>query len=301
MRSDYHHPVMLREALEGLAIQPDGTYVDVTFGGGGHSRAILDRLDERGRLFAFDQDEDAVANQIDDNRFMLIPQNFRHLHRMLRLHKALPVDGILADLGISSHQIDTAERGFSTRFGGRLDMRMNQSAALDAHQVVNTYPEDKLAEVIRLYGELGGSHRIARAIVHARQQKPIDTTEELKAAVANMAHGKKASQFLARLFQAIRIEVNGELEVLKEMLQQSVEVLRQGGRLVVISYHSLEDRLVKNFMKHGSFDGVPVKDFYGKPLMPLEPVISKALQPTDEEILDNPRARSARMRIAQKR
>lgn len=298
--SGYHRPVMLTEALEGLAIRPDGVYVDVTFGGGGHSRAILAQLGPEGRLLAFDQDQDALQNTIKDDRFMLIPHNFRHLQRFLRLHKAGPVDGILADLGISSHQIDTPERGFSTRYDARLDMRMQQEGALDAFTVVNTYSEQQLLQVFKQYGELPGAYRLAQAIVQQRALAPIETTEQLKNAVAPFAKGKQA-QYFAQLFQAIRIEVNQELEALKEFLQQSAEVLKQGGRLVVIAYHSLEDRLVKNYMKKGAFEGEALKDFYGHPLMPFKTVVGKALQPSDQEIQDNPRARSARLRIAEKR
>lgn len=298
--SGYHRPVMLNEALDGLAIRPDGVYVDVTFGGGGHSRAILEQLGAEGRLLAFDQDQDALQNTIKDDRFMLIPHNFRHLHRFLRLHKALPVDGILADLGISSHQIDTPERGFSTRYDARLDMRMQQEGALDAYTVINTYPEQQLLQVFKQYGELPGAYRLARAIVQQRALTPIETTAQLKATAAPFVKGK-APQYFAQLFQALRIEVNQELEALKEFLQQTTEVLQQGGRLVVIAYHSLEDRLVKNYMKKGVFQGEALKDFYGQPLMPYKTVMGKALQPSAQEISDNPRARSARLRIAEKR
>lgn len=298
--SGYHRPVMLTEALEGLAIRPDGVYVDVTFGGGGHSRAILEQLGAEGRLLAFDQDQDALQNTIKDDRFMLIPHNFRHLQRFLRLHKALPVDGVLADLGISSHQIDTPERGFSTRYDARLDMRMQQEGALDAYTVINTYSEQELQQVFGQYGELPATNRLAKAIVQQRALSPIETTEQLKAVAAPFAKGKPA-QYFAQLFQAIRIEVNQELEALKDFLQQSAEVLKQGGRLVVIAYHSLEDRLVKNYMKKGAFEGEALKDFYGQPLMPFKTVVGKALQPSDQEIQENPRARSARLRIAEKR
>jgi len=231
---------------------------------------------------------------------MLIPHNFRHLQRFLRLHKALPVDGILADLGISSHQIDTPERGFSTRYDARLDMRMQQEGALDAYTVINTYSLQQLSQVFKLYGELPGAYRLAKAIVQQREVVPIATTEQLKNVAGPFVKGKPA-QYFAQLFQAIRIEVNQELEALKDFLQQSGEVLQQGGRLVVIAYHSLEDRLVKNYMKKGAFEGEALKDFYGQPLMPLKTVIGKALQPSDQEIKENPRARSARMRIAEKR
>lgn len=298
--SAYHQPVMLREALEGLAVRPDGVYVDVTFGGGGHSRAILEQLGPEGRLIAFDQDEDAQRNVIKDHRFMLIPQNFRHLYRFLRLHKALPVDGLLADLGISSHQIDTPERGFSTRHAARLDMRMQQTAELDAYTVINTYSEARLIAVFQQYGELPGTYRLAKAIVRQRKLAPIVTTDQLRALAAPFVKGKPA-QYFAQLFQAIRIEVNQELDALKAFLQQSGEVMRQGGRLVVIAYHSLEDRLVKNYMKKGVFEGEALKDFYGQPQMPFTTVVGKALRPSAAEIEQNPRARSARMRIAEKR
>jgi len=298
--SEYHRPVMLKESLEGLAIDPHGMYVDATFGGGGHSQAILDRLSNKGRLIAFDQDPDAEANTINDPRFMLLLQNFRHLKRFLRLHGVGQVDGILADLGISSHQIDTAERGFSTRFEGDLDMRMGQQGELTAFYVINSYLPDQLSQVLKTYGEIPNAQRVANAIVEIREQAPIKTTRQLTSILAPLAKGKPAKYF-AQVFQALRIEVNQEIAALKEFLIQSSEVLKEGGRLVVIAYHSLEDRLVKNYIKKGVFDGEAVKDFYGNPLMPFKPVVGKAIRPTEEEIAKNPRARSARLRIAEKR
>lgn len=298
--SAYHQPVMLRESLEGLAINKEGTYVDATFGGGGHSRAILGRLSNKGRLIAFDQDPDAQANTINDPRFMLLMQNFRHLQRFLRLHKVSRVDGILADLGISSHQIDTAQRGFATRLEGELDMRMSQSGELSAFYVINSYLPDQLSKVLEMYGEVPNAPRAARVIVQGREERPIKTTKQLTSILAPLAKGKPAKYF-AQVFQAIRIEVNQEIEALKEFLTQSAEVLAEGGRLVVISYHSLEDRLVKNYIKKGVFEGEALKDFYGNPLMPFKPVIGKAIQPSKEEIAQNPRSRSARLRIAEKR
>ena len=298
--SEYHRPVMLKESLEGLAIDPDGTYVDVTFGGGGHSRAILDRLSNKGRLIAFDQDPDAEANTINDPRFMLLPQNFRHLKRFLRLQGVGQADGILADLGISSHQIDTAERGFSTRFEGDLDMRMGQRGELTAFYVINSYSPDQLSEVLRSYGEIPNAKRAVTSIVQAREQAPIRTTGQLITVLAPLAKGKPAKYF-AQVFQAVRIEVNQEIAALKEFLAQSTEVLKEGSRLVVIAYHSLEDRLVKNYIKKGAFEGDAVKDFYGNPLMPFKPIGGKAIRPSEEEIDQNPRARSARLRIAEKR
>ena len=277
--SRYHVPVMLAESLQGLAIRPDGVYVDVTFGGGGHSRAIIDRLGPEGRLLAFDQDEDARANAIDDPRFTLIGENFRYLRNFLRLHGVRQVDGILADLGVSSHQFDVAERGFSTRFNGELDLRMDRRAAVTARDLVNTLDEDALTRIFKLYGELPNARQMARAIVKSRGME---------------------NKYLAMLFQALRIEVNGELDALREMLVQTSEVLVPAGRLVVISYHSLEDRLVKNFMRSGNFDGEVEKDFYGNVLSPMKPVSRGALQASDAETASNSRARSARLRVAEK-
>lgn len=296
---EYHNPVLLKESVDGLNIKPDGVYVDVTFGGGGHSREILSRLGPNGKLFAFDQDEDALKNAIDDPRFTLIPQNFRFLKRYLRFYNVKSVDGVLGDLGVSSHQFDVAERGFSTRFDAELDMRMNQSGALSAFQVVNEYDEKELRRVLFQYGDLKNAGAMANTIVTARTEKPIKNTEELKQILGRFLPAHKSNKILAQIYQAIRIEVNEEIEVLKEMLEQSLEVLNKGGRLSVISYHSLEDRLVKRFMKNGMFEGEPERDFFGRFEVPLKQ-LGKLIIPTDEEIRDNNRARSAKLRIAEK-
>ncbi len=296
---EYHNPVLLKETVDGLNIRPDGTYVDVTFGGGGHSREILRRLGPNGRLFSFDQDEDAKANAIDDSRFQLIDQNFRYLKRYLRFYGVKQVDGILADLGVSSHQFDVADRGFSTRFDGVLDMRMNQKNELSAYKVVNEYSEVELAKILFEYGELKASRGMARVIVEARQIKKIENTDELKVALGKFLPMHKSNKVLAQIYQAIRIEVNQEIEVLKEMLEQSLEVLKPGGRLSVISYHSLEDRLVKRFMRNGMFEGEPERDMFGRFEVPFKS-IGKLIVPTEEEIALNNRARSAKLRIAEK-
>jgi len=297
--SNYHIPVMLNECLDGLNITPGGTFVDVTFGGGGHSRALLERL-ETGRLIAFDQDDDALANTLDDPKFTLVNHNFRYLKRFLRYEEALPVDGILADLGISSHQIDVPERGFAHRFDAALDMRMNRQAGPSAAALVNDYPEEELQRVFRWYGELYNARGIASTIGAARAKGPINTTMELKSVLHRYAPRGKENQFYSQVFQALRIEVNGELDVLKEFLTQSVDVLAPGGRLVVMSYHSLEDRLVKNFMQTGDFEGKDERDLYGNRNRPLEPV-GKAIKASNAEIEINSRARSARLRIAEKK
>ncbi|TND09216.1 MAG: S-adenosyl-methyltransferase MraW [Bacteroidetes bacterium] len=286
--------------MEGLSIRHDGIYVDVTFGGGGHSRAILERLGENGKLFGFDQDEAAVANAIADSRFTLVKQNFRYLKNFLKLYNAVPVDGILADLGVSSHQFDTAGRGFSTRFEGPLDMRMNSRSGATAADVLNSYEEGKLKRMFGEFGEVENAGRLARTIVQARAEKPLQTIAELKQAIEPCVRKGKENQYYAQVFQALRIEVNGELDALKEMLMQAVEVLKPGGRLVVISYHSLEDRLVKHFMQKGKFEGEVEKDFYGNMIRPLEPLTRKPILPQEEEIQENNRARSAKLRIAQK-
>jgi len=291
--------VMLEEALDGLALRPEGTYVDVTFGGGGHSRAILERLGEGGRLLAFDQDEDARANAIDDPRFTLIGENFRYLKSFLRLHGVRQVDGILADLGVSSHQFDVAERGFSTRFDGALDLRMDRRGEVTAADLVNNLDENELSCLLKLYGELPNAKQMSRAIVKARGEKSITTTSALREAVSRHLPRGMENKYLAMLFQALRIEVNGELEALKEMLRQASEILVPGGRLVVISYHSLEDRLVKNFMRSGNFDGVVEKDFYGNVLSPMRMVSRGAVQASEEEVARNNRARSARLRVGE--
>ena len=297
----YHIPVMLNESIEGLNINPNGTYVDVTFGGGGHSRRILECLGEGGRLFAFDQDEDAAKNVIDDSRFTFIQQNFRYMKNFLQLYCGGKVDGILADLGVSSYQFDTPEKGFSTRFNGRLDMRMNQNAAVDASSVVNTYDVSSLASVLSRYGELRNAMAIADAITMAREVNPIETTDDLKAAVARFLPRGSENKVLAQIFQALRIEVNEEMKVLEAFLGQCADVLNPGGRLVVLSYHSLEDRLVKNFMKTGNAEGNLEKDFFGNQLTPYKLMTSKPIVPSDEEIQLNSRARSAKLRVAERR
>lgn len=297
----YHIPVMLNESIEGLNIKPNGTYVDVTFGGGGHSRRILECLGEGGHLYAFDQDEDAAKNVIDDSRFTFIQQNFRYMKNFLQLYCGGKVDGILADLGVSSYQFDTPEKGFSTRFNGRLDMRMNQKSAVDAAGVVNTYDVSSLASVLSRYGELRNAMAIADAITMAREVNPIETTDELKAAVARFLPRGSENKVLAQIFQALRIEVNEEMKVLEMFLSQCVDVLNPGGRLVVLSYHSLEDRLVKNFMKTGNADGNLEKDFFGNQLTPYKLMTSKPIVPSDDEIQMNSRARSAKLRVAERR
>ena len=304
---EYHRPVMLQESLDGLDIRPDGTYVDVTFGGGGHSRAILERLGEGGRLYAFDQDEDA-AKRVESGEwrveskagFTFIHENFRYLKNFLRLHGVRKVDGILADLGVSSHQFDVAERGFSTRFDGTLDLRMDRRSEVTAADLVNSLDENELARLLKLYGELSNAKQMAKAIVKARSEKTITTTTDLKEAVSHHLPRGMENKYLAMLFQALRIEVNGELEALKEMLQQACEVLVPGGRLVVISYHSLEDRLVKNFMKSGNFDGSIEKDFYGNVLSPMRMVSHGAVQAGEAELAMNNRARSAKLRVGER-
>ena len=296
----YHLPVMLNECIEGLNIRPDGTYVDATFGGGGHSRAILSHLGEGGRLIAFDQDADALENALDDSRFTLLNENFRHMKSFLRLHGVRSVDGVLADLGVSSHQFDVAERGFSTRLNGELDLRMDRRQEMTARDLVNSASEEELTRILRLYGELPNAYQMAKAICRARMEKEIVTTFDLRDAVSRHLPRGMENKYLAMLFQALRIEVNGELEALKEMLQQSVDVLVPGGRLVVMSYHSLEDRLVKNFFKAGNFEGEVNKDFYGNPIVPLKPVVRKAVTASEEELQVNSRARSAKLRVAEK-
>ena len=291
----YHNPVLLVQSVDDLVTNPDGVYVDVTFGGGGHSREILKRLSEKGRLFSFDQDLDALNNRIDDERFTLINQNFRFLENSLLIYGVTQVDGILADLGVSSHQFDEAERGFSTRMDAPLDMRMNVMQHLDAKKVINTFEEEHLADIFYHYGELREARKLAREIVHHRKNREIKTTEDLKKLFSYIPQHKQ-NKFYAQLFQAIRIEVNQELDALKEMLQQAYRILKPNGRLVVISYHSLEDRLVKRFLKNGMFEGEPERDIYGNYHKAFELVKSKATVPDNEEIEENSRARSAKMR-----
>ena len=297
----YHLPVLLNECIEGLNIRPDGTYVDVTFGGGGHSRAILQQLGPEGRLLAFDRDADAQSNAIDDPRFTLIHEDFRYVRNFLRLHGVRRADGLLADLGVSSHQLDEADRGFSTRLEGTLDLRMDQRAARSARDVVNGDDEAALRHIFALYGELPNAAALAKAVVAAREEAPIDTTFQLRDAVAHLLPRGRENKTLAMIFQALRIEVNGELESLTALLEQAPELLAAGGRLVVISYHSLEDRLVKNYMRAGRMDGVVQQDFYGNKLTPWLPVSRKAIVPTDAEVAANSRARSAKLRIAERR
>ena len=296
---EYHNPVLLQASVDGLNIKPDGIYVDVTFGGGGHSKEILSRLGTKGKLFAFDQDEDALANALQDERFVLINENFRHIKRFLRFYGVKSVDGILADLGVSSHQFDVAERGFSTRFDAGLDMRMSQKNDLNAYRVVNEYDEPNLRRVFLDYGELKSAPALAKTIIEARENQPIKTTDELKEVLARHLPERVRNKILAQIYQAIRIEVNQEMDVLKEFLEQSLEILNPKGRLSVISYHSLEDRLVKRFMKKGMFQGEPERDFFGNFSVPFK-TIGKLIVPDNEEIKLNNRARSAKLRIAEK-
>jgi len=300
MTMEYHNPVLLKTSVEGLTIKPDGVYVDVTFGGGGHSKEILSQLGPNGKLFAFDQDEDALANALPDERFKLINENFRNIKRYLRFYGVKEVDGILADLGVSSHQFDVAERGFSTRFDAELDMRMSQKGELNAFMVVNEYDEATLKKVFAEFGELSNAGAIANTIINARKDIPIKNTEQLKQVLSKFLPAHKSHKILAQIYQAIRIEVNQEMEVLKEFLEQSLDILKPGGRLSVISYHSLEDRLVKRFMKNGMFEGEPERDFFGNYSVPFKS-IGKLIIPDNAEIKINNRARSAKLRIAEKK
>jgi 16S rRNA (cytosine1402-N4)-methyltransferase len=297
----YHNPVMLRESVEALAINPAGTYVDVTFGGGGHSSEILKEL-TTGKLYSFDQDADAEkqSERLEGPNFQFVKANFRYLKKFLRLYGAKQVDGILADLGVSSHQFNTAERGFSTRFDGPLDMRMDPDAPLSAKDIVNTYPEEQLHRIFGMYGEVKNAKTLAQQIVGSRSAQPIETIADFKKTIQSCTPRGKENKYLAQVFQALRIEANDELKALEDMLVQAAEVLKPGGRLVVISYHSLEDRLVKNFIQKGKFYGEVEKDFFGNELKPLEAVVRKALTPSDEELLANNRSRSAKLRIAVK-
>ncbi len=297
---EYHNPVLLKETVDGLNIKPDGVYVDVTFGGGGHSKEILSRLGPSGKLFGFDQDEDALANALPDERFTLIGENFRYIKRFLRFYGVKQVDGILADLGVSSHQFDVPERGFSTRFDADLDMRMSQKNELNAFKVINEYDDTNLRRVFYDYGELKNAPALARTIIEAREKKVINTTEELKVVLGKYLPEKVKNKVLAQIYQAIRIEVNEEMDVLKEFLQQTLEILKPEGRLSVISYHSLEDRLVKRFMKNGMFEGEPERDFFGNFSVPFH-LIGKLIVPSEAEIKINNRARSAKLRIAEKK
>ena len=296
----YHVPVMLEECIEGLNIKPDGIYIDLTFGGGGHSKAILQRLSSEGSLYAFDQDSDAVKNALDDDRFTMIEDNFSNLTNQLKLYRVTQVDGILADLGISSYQIDCAERGFSTRFDAELDLRMNRKQVLTAKDVVNACSLEQLKKIFANYGELSNAYQIAKKI-ESSQIEGISTTSQLKEVLSPLAPRGKENKFFAQVFQALRIEVNGEIDVLQKMLEQTSPLLKQGGRLVVMSYHSLEDRLVKNYIKTGNCEGKIEKDFFGNVLNELEQVNRKPITASEQELIRNPRSRSAKLRIAQKK
>ena len=296
----YHIPVLLNESIEGMNLHPGGIYVDVTFGGGGHSKEILRQGDESISLFSFDQDEDAERNIVNDERFTFVRSNFRYLYNFLRYHGVEQVDAVLADLGVSSHHLDEAERGFSFRFDGQLDMRMNKRAGMTAAEVVNTYPEERLADIFYLYGELKNSRKLASAIVKARANKQIVTIGDFLEIVKPMFGREREKKELAKVFQALRIEVNQEMEALKEMLLAATEALKPGGRLVIITYHSLEDRIVKNMMKTGNIEGRVEQDFYGRVQTPYRLVNSKVIVATEEEVNRNPRSRSAKLRIAEK-
>ena len=298
--TDYHIPALLYESVEGLDIKPDGTYIDVTFGGGGHSKEILSRLGSSGKLFGFDQDEDAYKNVIHDDRFVFVRSNFRYLSNYLQYYQVEKVDGILADLGVSSHHFDDEERGFSFRFDSQLDMRMNRYAKQTAADILNSYDEEQLANLFYLYGELRMARKIASAIIFARQKKAIETVSEFLEIMERFTLRDKEKKVLAQAFQALRIEVNQELDALTEMLQQSIDCLTVGGRLSVISYHSLEDRIVKNIFRSGNVDGKITKDFYGNPLTDLKIINRKVIVPSEEEQKNNPRSRSAKLRVAEK-
>lgn len=295
----YHIPAMLQECIDGLQISPSGTYVDVTFGGGGHSRGIIEQLGEGGRLFSFDQDLDAYANRIEDPRFTFVHSNFRYLTNFMRFHMVDKVDGILGDLGVSFHHFDEAERGFSFRADAPLDMRMNRSARVDAAQVVNTYTEEQLLRIMADYGDMRRPMPIVRAILKARDNKPVMTTGQLLDVIRPLINPKQEKKELAQIFQALRIEVNGEMDALKRFLESTLEVLRPGGRLVVLTYHSLEDRMVKNFIKTGNTEGIVDKDFFGKVNTPWRQITKGAVAPSQEEIDRNPRSRSAKLRVAE--
>lgn len=296
----YHIPVMLNECMEGLAIKPDGVYVDVTFGGGGHSREILSRLGKKGTLYGFDQDADAENNIPEDDRFVFVRSNFRYLSNFMRFHGETEIDGLLADLGVSSHHFDDKDRGFSFRFQGMLDMRMNTRAGKTAADILNTYTEEALSTLFYLYGELKNSRKLASVIVKARETKPLETTDEFLALITPYIGKDKEKKMLAQVFQALRIEVNDEMRALQEMLQQAMRLLKPGGRLVVMTYHSLEDRLVKNFFKSGNFEGTISQDFFGNIQSPFRLINNKVITPSSEEVEVNPRSRSAKLRIAEK-
>lgn len=300
MKTEYHIPALLPQALDALNIKPDGIYVDCTYGGGGHSRAIVEKLSEAGHLYGFDQDMDAVGRAMTDPRFTIVHGNFRFIGNFMRYYGAESVDGILADLGVSFHHFDDPDRGFSFRFEGPLDMRMNRNAKLTAAQIVNNYPEERIADILYLYGEMKNSRKLASAIVKLRDKQPIATTEQLIAAVEPMLNPRDRKTDLAKIFQALRIEVNDELGALRDLLNESLKLLKPGGRLAIITYHSLEDRLVKNFMKTGNLEGKEQKDFFGRNLSPLKLLGSKPIVPDAAEIEANPRSRSAKMRVCEK-
>jgi 16S rRNA (cytosine1402-N4)-methyltransferase len=297
---EYHRPALLNETVDGLIVSPDGSYVDATFGGGGHAREILKRLSSQGKLFAFDQDPEAAENVFEDNRLTFIQQNFAFLKNFLKLYRAIPVDGVLADFGVSFHQFDQGERGFSFRFSGPLDMRMDKKRPLTAAKVLNEYDEDRLNHIFKNYGELRNAGKVTAKIVAHRVDSPLKSIDDLKSLLVEMVPEKVQHKFLAQVFQAIRIEVNEELKVIEQLLEQAVEVLKEGGRIAVITYHSLEDRLVKNFFRTGNFEGKVDKDFYGNLIRPLEPINRKPIVPTEKEVKENNRARSAKLRIAEK-
>ena len=301
MNEVYHIPALLNETINGLNIKPDGIYVDVTFGGGGHSREILSKLNEKGKLIAFDQDEDAYVNRLNDSRFIFVKSNFKYLKNFLKYHGIEKVDGILGDLGVSFHHFDQADRGFSFRFDGELDMRMNKQSAFTAATILNTYEESRLADVLYLYGELRNSRKIASRVCAVRTETPIVKVNQFLEILQPFFFREKEKKDIARVFQALRIEVNNEMETLRLLLKQSLEVLNPQGRLVVLTYHSLEDRLVKNFMKTGNFEGNLEKDFYGNPLTDLRVINNKAMIAGEEEVNRNPRSRSAKLRISEKK
>lgn len=297
----YHIPVLLQESIQGMNLRPGGIYADMTFGGGGHSKEILRQMDAESRLFSFDQDEDAERNIVDDSRFTFVRSNFRYLHNFLRYYGVDKVDAILADLGVSSHHFDDSERGFSFRFDGNLDMRMNKRAGMTASEIINTYDEEQLANLFYLYGELKNSRKLANVLVKARSVKSIVTIGDFLEIIKPLYGKEREKKELAKVFQALRIEVNQEMEALKEMLYAATEALKPGGRLVIITYHSLEDRMVKNIMKTGNIEGKAEKDFFGNIQTPFKLVNNKVIVPTDEEIQRNPRSRSAKLRIAEKK
>lgn len=296
----YHVPVLLQESVDGLDIKPDGIYVDVTFGGGGHSREILSRIGENGHLYSFDQDEDAEKNILNDNRFTFVRSNFRYLRNWMRYYGVEHIDGLLADLGVSSHHFDDETRGFSFRFDAPLDMRMNKRSGMTAAEILNNYDEEQLADIFYIYGELKNARKVASAIIKARSSKTIETTGDLMQITESLFPREREKKETAKLFQALRIEVNHEMEALKEMLYGAQEVLREGGRLSVITYHSLEDRIVKNFMKAGNAEGEVNQDFFGRTVAPFRQISNKVIVPSEEEQLRNPRSRSAKLRIAER-